>query len=94
MSVVERLINWFQFTYYDFVRRYWLLPELEKISKLFFGYAEPTLQELERRIAVVLSNEHFSINYPKPTVPAVISVAGLHIKPAKPLPQVSFTKRL
>jgi hypothetical protein len=34
-------------------------------------------------------NTHFSLDYPRPLVPAMIPVGGLHITPGKELPSVS-----
>nr|XP_018907242.1 PREDICTED: UDP-glucuronosyltransferase 2B13-like isoform X2 [Bemisia tabaci] len=87
MNFWERLINWFQYKYYDLKRHYWMFPILEKMSGEFFGIVEPRIEELDTRLSLVLVNDHFSMTQPTPLAPSVIPVAGLHIKPVKPLPK-------
>ncbi|EFX66425.1 hypothetical protein DAPPUDRAFT_64710 [Daphnia pulex] len=40
----------------------------------------------DRRLSLLLTNTHFSINYLMPTSPAVVQVGGMHCVPPKPLP--------
>jgi len=37
---------------------------------------------------LILNNAHFSLTYPRPGMPQIIDVAGMHCKPGKPLPKV------
>lgn len=93
MNFWERLINWFQYKYYDLKRHYWMFPILEKMSEEFFGIVEPRIEELDTRLSLVLVNDHFTMTQPTPLAPSVIPVAGLHIKPVKPLPKVGKNRR-
>ncbi|XP_069681772.1 UDP-glycosyltransferase UGT5-like isoform X2 [Periplaneta americana] len=45
----------------------------------------PWLSEIARNTSLVLVNTHFSLNWPRPLVPGVVEVGGIHIKPAKKL---------
>jgi glucuronosyltransferase len=40
-----------------------------------------------KNASLVLSNSHFTLNYPRPLLPEVIDVGGMHCRPSKPLPQ-------
>jgi hypothetical protein len=35
-------------------------------------------------------NTHFSMNQPRPLVPQIVEVGGLHLSPPAPLPQVLY----
>jgi hypothetical protein len=46
--------------------------------------------ELFKNASLLLTNTHFSIGSPRPYLPDIIEVGGMHCRPAKPLPKVSF----
>ncbi len=48
----------------------------------------PSLFDIAKKTSLVLAFSHFSVNQPTPLVPNIIEIAGVHIKDAKPLPQV------
>nr|XP_018904950.1 PREDICTED: UDP-glucuronosyltransferase 2B14-like [Bemisia tabaci] len=87
MSFPERFMNWIISEYYLLWRNYIHLPSLNKVSEEFFGFSKPSIGDLEGEMSLMLTNEHFSYSYPRPNVPAVVDVAGLQIKPPKPLPK-------
>lgn len=53
-----------------------------------FGNDIKPLDVLAFNTSLLLVNAHFSLNEPKPTVPGLIEVGGLHIGNNKPLPSV------
>ncbi|PSN55501.1 hypothetical protein C0J52_02581 [Blattella germanica] len=52
-----------------------------------FGENAPILSDIARNTSLVLLNTHFTLNRPRPLLPNVVEVGGLHIKPAKKLPK-------
>ncbi|XP_058976177.1 UDP-glycosyltransferase UGT4-like [Musca domestica] len=60
----------------------------EKFYGRHFPNATKSVEEIQKKFALVLLNDHPAISSPKPYVPNMLDVAGLHIpeKP-KPLPQ-------
>lgn len=65
--------------------RYYMLPELEKLYQIFF----PHLDFADRRkMSLVFLNDQ-PVLTPRPMVPNIINVGGLHIQPLKLLPKVS-----
>jgi len=44
--------------------------------------------EIEKNISLVMVNTHYSMDYPRPLVPAMITVGGIHITPGWELPNV------
>ncbi|KAJ8985462.1 hypothetical protein NQ317_015001 [Molorchus minor] len=54
----------------------------------YLGKKKSELEDLIGNTSLVLVNTHFSLNLPRPLVPNVVEVGGLHIGKVKPLPQV------
>lgn len=52
------------------------------------GQDIPTASEVLGNASLILSNGHFSLARPRPYLPDVIDVGGIHSHPAKPLPKV------
>lgn len=88
MTLLERAANLFYHLYVVLVRDIVYLPEVDRLSRNFFGQDLPTVKELEGRVSMVLANAHYVINHPQPYVPAIVSVAGLQLGEPKTLPQV------
>ncbi|CAB3376275.1 Hypothetical predicted protein [Cloeon dipterum] len=88
MTFTERLTNVVMTTLWDLGHFYYYLPRHDTISKTLFGPETPHVLELESRAAVVLVNQHFSLNYPRPLLPNVIEVGGMHVSRSevRPLP--------
>jgi len=73
-------------------RNYYYMPAQEALAKKNFGnltYIKkplPSVAALEKLISVMLINDHRSISYPRPFMPGLVDIGGMHIKPVKPLP--------
>ena len=63
---------------------------MDRISKQHFGTDVPPIAELKKKTSLILVNTHLSLYVSRPTVPALIEVAGLHIKEKGKLPEVSY----
>ncbi|XP_069697550.1 UDP-glucosyltransferase 2-like isoform X2 [Periplaneta americana] len=61
---------------------HYILTELitEELTRKHLGPDVPSLSEIKRNTSLVLVNSHFSLNTPRPTVPAFVEVGGLHIQ--------------
>ncbi|GLH07820.1 UDP-glucuronosyltransferase, partial [Gryllus bimaculatus] len=59
----------------------------EQLLRRHFGPTLPSLAELQRNVSLVLVNSHFSLNQARPSVPALVEVAGMHIAEPRPLPE-------
>lgn len=60
----------------------------EMRARELFGPDLTPIDVLAYNISLILVNSHFSVNYPRPLVPNIIEVAGLHIDTPRPLPKV------
>ncbi|ODM90398.1 2-hydroxyacylsphingosine 1-beta-galactosyltransferase [Orchesella cincta] len=52
------------------------------------GNQLPGLDEIQANSSLMFTNSHFTINYPRPLLPDVIEVGGMHTRPAKKLPKL------
>lgn len=51
---------------------------------------DASLNDFASNVSLVLVNTHWTISGASPTLPAVLEVGGIHIKPSRPLPAVSI----
>lgn len=62
----------------------------EALLRKYFGPDLPKVYDTERNMSLILTNNHWSMNYPRPNLPSVIELTGLHIEQERqPLPKVS-----
>lgn len=56
----------------------------------YFGDDLPPLQDIIKNTSFVLVNHHHSLGFPRPYVPNMIEIAGMHIDPPQSLANASF----
>lgn len=88
MSFIERVENTVMGVYHRLVWRYLVDIPANMVVKYYFGEDVPNLTDLSYQVSAMLVNTHFSLTFPKPQVPNVIDVGGLHIGKQEELPQV------
>ncbi|XP_059480751.1 UDP-glycosyltransferase UGT5-like isoform X2 [Neocloeon triangulifer] len=72
----------------NFIRFCFFFPAVEEDIKEFFGPDAPSVMEMQKNTSLLIVNGHFSLNYPRPFVPAIIEAGGMQIqKDVKPLPK-------
>ncbi|KAH8294629.1 hypothetical protein KR018_000629 [Drosophila ironensis] len=87
MTFLERLENQYE-GLVERLHRYLVhLPSMEKVYAKYFPNAKKTMAEVMDSFSLVLLGQHFTLSHPRPYLPNMIEVGGLHIahKP-KPLP--------
>ncbi|CAL8089908.1 unnamed protein product [Orchesella dallaii] len=62
-------------------------PKVEEIYREKLGNDIPSASEILGNASLILSNGHFSLHSPKPLMPDIVDVGGLHSAPAEPLPK-------
>ncbi|XP_046980307.1 UDP-glucosyltransferase 2-like [Schistocerca americana] len=88
MSFLQRMHNSLFGNFLRFYRQFYYLPSLDSMVRQHFSDPDmPSLANLERNTSLLLVNTHVSFYYPRPLVPNIIEVGGMHIKPPKKLPQ-------
>ncbi|KAJ4448257.1 hypothetical protein ANN_10271 [Periplaneta americana] len=89
MNFVERLGNTFHTLFITWILYpiFFIRPGQFTAEK-HLQVSLPPLDDIAKRASLILVNGHFPINKPRPLVPAVIEVGGIHInKPPKNLPK-------
>lgn len=88
MSFLERLENTVVGMYHRLVWKYLIEEPANKLVRYHFGKETPNLSDLSYQVSAMLVNTHFSLTFPRPQVPNVIDVGGIHVEKPKKLPQV------
>jgi glucuronosyltransferase len=90
MNFWERLVNTLTGIYWRIGQEFYNIPRQEAVMKQFFNFTDPAppLTELVRKTSLLLVNNHFTMNYPKPLMPNIVEVGGMHVQQPKKLPEV------
>lgn len=93
MSFMERVENTIINLFCKFVYYYLIDKPTYEIVKPYFVDDDgndnmPALSDIAMNSSLLLTNSHFSLFSPRPLVPSVIEVSGLHIDEPKPIPKV------
>lgn len=88
MSFNQRFINTLYYIYTATIDKYnnFLVTAL---NRKHFGNGIPPAEEIHRRTALVFVNSHVAIDEPRPFVPNIVEIGGIHLPPVKPLPKVN-----
>lgn len=94
MTFFERVENTVYSLFDAIGRKFYYLPKQTQLAREAFESLEnqlggrlPSADELEKMISVHLINSHPALSYPRPKMPGLIDIAGIHIRKPKPLPQ-------
>ncbi|VVC36155.1 UDP-glucuronosyl/UDP-glucosyltransferase [Cinara cedri] len=91
MTFWQRTENTVAALFNTLVNRLVYLPQQRKIMNEYFAYAgheqRPDLETMLRNVSLTLINSHPLMSPVAPFVPSYVQVAGMHIKPAKSLPE-------
>ncbi|XP_002000242.2 UDP-glucosyltransferase 2 [Drosophila mojavensis] len=79
MNFVERLENNLEIWLEKLVYMFYHYPKMEKQYSKYFPNATRTLPEVLDSFSLILLGQHFSVSYPRPYLPNMIEVGGLHI---------------
>ncbi|XP_049808773.1 UDP-glycosyltransferase UGT5-like [Schistocerca nitens] len=88
MSFWQRLYNAYLIARCTYIMNYEVIPSQNELVRKYFGAGIPHIYEMDRNFSLLLANNHFSVNYPRPLLPNIIELTGLHLeKERKPLPR-------
>lgn len=93
MTFFERVQNVVLNEGFLLFRKWYLLPVLDQLAKLDFPTARP-ITEIERNAEICFANIHPASSWTRSLPPTFIPVGAMHVRPAKPLPQVSYCHSL
>ncbi|XP_034488819.1 UDP-glucuronosyltransferase 2A2 [Drosophila innubila] len=86
MSYEQRLRNVWEACVAWLHKRLVHIPSQEKLFKLYFPKASKTMDQVLDSFSLMLLGQHFSLSYPRPYLPNMIEVGGLHLKQRDPQP--------
>ncbi|XP_049793203.1 UDP-glycosyltransferase UGT5-like isoform X32 [Schistocerca nitens] len=88
MNFLERLVNTVVGIGHNVLRHILYIPRLDSILQTYLRDPSlPSLSEIERRTSLLLVNYHFTHGSPRPLVPNMVEVGGMHVGKPKQLPQ-------
>lgn len=94
MNFWQRLHNTVIYTLSVVLHNLIALRQNDETIKAILGPDTPSLYDTVRQTSLFFTNTHSSLNPVAPLVPGIVEIAGVHIKPAKPLPSVCINRLL
>lgn len=92
MSFTERIKNTITGLMQLYAERYTYLPKMKNVMDKYFTYdgweSRPPLEHMLHNVSLTLINSRHAIGVPRPYLPGVIEIGGIHIKQPKTLPEV------
>ncbi|KAJ8970379.1 hypothetical protein NQ314_001291 [Rhamnusium bicolor] len=86
MSFYERFCSTLYYLWTRYFLTFEAIPKSDKIARKYLGNDIPYLGEVEKNLSVLFLTTNPILYTPRPTVPTIISLQQLHIKPKKALP--------
>ncbi|XP_065159496.1 UDP-glycosyltransferase UGT5-like isoform X4 [Atheta coriaria] len=89
MTYRERIVNTILYFGSKLVEHYIVDEPGNEAAKAKFGQDLPHLDDIAKNVSLMLTYTHFSITRPRPLVPSMIEIGGLHLHNTqlKPLPK-------
>lgn len=88
MSFSERIINFLSHIFMTFLYEYSYIPRQEAIARKYFKEDLPPFMDMWKNFSIILVNTLAGLDDPRPLLPSVVPIGGMHIKPQpNPLPQ-------
>ncbi|XP_049855102.1 UDP-glucosyltransferase 2-like [Schistocerca gregaria] len=88
MNFWQRLYNTY---FYLRLMHMWFcqaMPVHEALMRKHFGPDPPSVYEADRNVSLLITTNHFVMEYPRPHLPNIIEITGIHVATEqKPLPK-------
>lgn len=88
MTLGERLVNTLSSWSFTLMNYHHYYKIGESVYRQYLGKDFPSVEELRKNVSLIFSNTHFSINFPRPLMPDVVEIGGVHCHPPRTLPKV------
>nr|CAD7196729.1 unnamed protein product [Timema douglasi] len=93
MTFFERMHSMFFLLWLKYYFYYTVIPTQDAIARRHFGESMPYLADLHFKPSMLFVTTDFIFHSPRPNVPAVVQLSGLHINSPKPLPKLRLFTR-
>jgi glucuronosyltransferase len=87
MTFMERFQNTYVSLAEDVLYHTLHLPNQKRLYKKYFPNAKRPFYEMYKSSAIIFLNNHVSSSSPRPYLPNMIEIGGIHVKDAKSLPK-------
>ncbi|XP_050521168.1 UDP-glucosyltransferase 2-like [Daktulosphaira vitifoliae] len=87
MDFTQRLKNTIYYVYFKIVWKIFSEWPADKFLKESFGPETPYINDILYNTSMVFVNNHFSLDGPRPLVPNMVEIGGIHIKHPQPIPK-------
>jgi glucuronosyltransferase len=89
MTFSERIVNFVIHIITTFLYQYSYIPKQEAIARKYFKEDFPSFMDIWKNFSIILANTLVGLDDPRPLLPSVIPIGGMHIKEQPdPLPKV------
>ena len=88
MNFFQRAVNFISEIVNYAMRQLLFVPKMEVVYREVLGDQIPSVSEIESNASMLFMNSDFSLTYPRPQMPDMLEVAGLHCVDPNPLPDV------
>ncbi|XP_068228236.1 UDP-glycosyltransferase UGT5-like [Palaemon carinicauda] len=85
MNLWERTLNTIARFISPYLRNRLVLSRLDGVVQRFLKDPFVSLSEVEKNVSLVLVNSHYSLGYPRPLLPNVVEVGGMHCRNPRPI---------
>ncbi|KAG5680759.1 hypothetical protein PVAND_010246 [Polypedilum vanderplanki] len=86
MTFTERLWNKFYNILENLLFNLYHLSKQRSLYNKYFPNAKKSFDEMFKGSAIIFQNSHVTSSFPRPYLPNMIDICGIHVKPAKLLP--------
>lgn len=86
MNFRQRLTNTIYSTVEKLTFNFYHLRNQRKLYEKYFPKATKSFDEMHKSMSVLFMNSHVSSSSARPVLPNMIGINGIHVQPAKPLP--------
>jgi glucuronosyltransferase len=71
----------------EVITRVLTMPMQRYLYNKYFPNAKRSFDEMYHNTSIVFINHHVSSTSPRPYLPNIFEIGGIHVKPVKPLPE-------
>lgn len=94
MDFVDRLKNTITGLMQSYVDNYLYLPKMKEVMDTHFKYegweSRLPLEHMLKNVSLTLVNSNYAIGVPRPYLPGIVEVGGMHVTTPKSLPEASY----